>query len=450
VGATPYHDWNTRITEESYRPNAEVGNFRRIGWDIGPTLATWLRRERPDVHEAIVAQENGANAMAQGYDHAILPLASGRDRRTEIRWGMRDFELRFGHRPTGIWLPETAVDLLTLRICAEEGLRYTILAPWQAVGGIEPRRPYRVELGRSHRLMVVFYDAALSASVSFEPDATADADRFARDHLLPRLGARPSPGVPAPLVTIATDGELYGHHQPFRDLFLARLTRHGGIGRPGFDVTSVGEALEGARPDRLPAVTVAERTSWSCHHGVARWSAECPDARDGRWKQPLRAALDRLAAATDQVTEQRLSESGIDAWEARDRFVDVVSEFTTAEAWAEQRLRTSTSGRPALTRRMISSGTADTLLTLMRAQASRLRMFASDGWYWEDPSRSETGQVLRFAAYAARLMDASAGTRLERSLVGDLAAIAPGTRWPSGVELYTAALRSVDQPPPEE
>jgi hypothetical protein len=380
--------------------------------------------------------------MCQGYHHAILPLASARDRRTEIRWGMRDFELRFGHRPVGIWLPETAVDLMTLRLCAEEGLRYTILAPWQAASPIDPRRPYRVDLGRALRMVVVFYDAALSTAVSFEPEATANADRFARERLTPRLSARPGSGTAVPLVTIATDGELYGHHQPFRDLFLARLTRLGTGSQPAFRITSVGEALEGIRADRLPSVTIAERTSWSCHHGVARWSAECADARDGRWKQPLRAALDRLAAAVDTVMDERLAGSGIDVWVMRDRYVDVVSEFASADAWIDAQLRTATRSRPAAAPILVAPETSDMLLGMMRAQASRLRMFASDGWYWEDPSRSETAQVLRFAAHAARLIDEIAGTRLERTLVDDLAAIPSGSRWSAGTELYAAAVLS--------
>jgi len=189
--ASPAHDWNERITDECYAANAERGNFGRIGWDLGPTLARWLRRERPDVHAAIARQEMGRNGMAQAFHHVILPLASVRDRRTEIRWGLRDFELRFGHRPLGLWLPETAVDLLTLRIAAEEGVRFTILAPWQAGAAVDTRRLYRVELGRGGSMIVAFYDEVLSARVSFDPGATLDADRFALEAVAPAL-------VPAP------------------------------------------------------------------------------------------------------------------------------------------------------------------------------------------------------------------------------------------------------------
>ena len=222
-GAAPYRDWNERIAAECYGPNAAAGNFGRIGFDLGPTLGRWLRRERPETHDAIAAQGRGNGSMAQPFHHAILPLAATRDRRTEIRWGLRDAELRFGHRPAGLWLPETAVDLLTLRIAAELGVRYTILAPWQAAtSDLDTRRLYRVELGANRSIVVAFYDGALSAAVSFEPSATADAERFSAERVRPAAG-EPLPDGHASLTLIATDGELYGHHMPFRDHFLEAL-----------------------------------------------------------------------------------------------------------------------------------------------------------------------------------------------------------------------------------
>jgi hypothetical protein len=156
-------------------------------------------------------------------------------------------------------------------------------------------------------MLVAFYDGPLSGAVSFQPEVTADADRFARDHVLPALAAplhrdgshRREPG--APLVLVATDGELYGHHQRWRDLFLARLTNP--EEDRGFDIVSLGAALAAEDPTALPLARIADRTSWSCHHGVLRWSGECPCAADGRWKGPLRAALDRLAAGVDALTE---------------------------------------------------------------------------------------------------------------------------------------------------
>ena len=170
--------------------------------------------------------------MAQPFHHTILPLATLADRRTEIRWGLRDFERRFGRRPTGLWLPETAVDLATLSLLVDEGVTHTILAPWQLAGeGLDTRRPYRVEVGDGRSIVVVAYDGGLSASVSFETDATTDADRFARERVVPRLSEWiDGDDGPTPFALIATDGELYGHHQPYRDFFLQRLVRAGGPG----------------------------------------------------------------------------------------------------------------------------------------------------------------------------------------------------------------------------
>ena len=444
--AAPYPDWTSRITAECYAPNAEHGNFGRIGWDLGPALATWLRRERPAVHDAIARQENGRNGLAIGYHHAILPLASVRDRRTEIRWGIRDFQLRFGRRPSGLWLPETAVDLLTLRIAHEEGIRYTILAPWQAgVDSVDTRRPYSVALGASGRMAVAFYNRPLSTAVSFEPEATVNADRFTRELVLPRLAGGPPPAVP--LALIATDGELYGHHQRFRDLFLARLT---GWKYPGFDVTTLGAFLdEPARHGgRLPTMTLREQTSWSCHHGLARWSGECPCARDGRWKQPLRAALDRLASAIDTVCEQEARALGVDLWGARDRWADVASQYASGEAVVDSAFSEAANGSPARAARLAAAGPQRLLVELLMAQASRLSMFASDAFFWEDPSRPETLQALRFAAHAVRLVDAATGLRLEAAFVDDLGALRSPLTGADGVELYALALAAVDQPPP--
>ncbi len=440
--AAPAPDWTVRITDECYAPNAVRGNFRRIGWDLGPTLAAWLREHRPDVHDAIVGQDDGRNAIAQAYHHTILPLASTRDRRTEIRWGLRDFELRFGRRSAGIWLPETAVDLATLRICAEEGVRYTILAPWQAGtdGDLDTRRPYRVEVGGGRSVVVMFYDGALSAAVSFDPAATQNADEFVRSRVLPRLVDHP-PADGSPTSLIATDGELYGHHQRFRELFLARLTNWygSGSGDPHLQVAALGDLLDASARPSLPIMTIQDRTSWSCHHGVLRWSGECPDAADGRWKQPLRLALDRLAAAIDALTDALLQPLGIDPWAARDGYVDVASQYTTADSYVERLL----AARPRSGRR-----TQTVVRNLLAAQSSRLSMFLSDAWFWDDPGRQETLLALRFAAHAARTVDGVAGSRLERALLDDLATLRSRATGRDGVALYQLALEQVGQRPP--
>lgn len=429
--ASPAADWTSRVTAESYAPNAAHGNFGRIGWDLGPTLARWLRREQPDLHDAIVGQDDGTNGMAQGYHHAILPFASARDRRTEIRWGLRDFELRVGRRPTGIWLPETAVDRLTLRICAEEGVRWTILAPWQGEGPVSTGVAYRADLGDGLRIGIGFFHAELSAAVSFDPMATSDADRFLELLVRPRLTAGET-------VMIATDGELYGHHQKFRELFLQRLLTAGAADR-GITITSPGRWLgNGTDLATLPVVRVRERTSWSCHHGVARWGAECPCAAGSHWKPALRAALDRLAAAVDARTELAAAELGVDPWATRDRYVDVASDYRDGESWAASEF--GAVGRGS------GRGAREQLLLLMHAQASRLAMFSSCGWFWDDPHRPEVHQVLRSAAHAARLLDGAFGSRLETTLQDDLSAMVTPAGDADGRQLYRAALAAVGQP----
>jgi hypothetical protein len=444
--AAPYRDWNARIDAECYKPNAERGNLRHVSYDLGPTLASWLATHDASTHKGFVDSDlarttdgsDRGNAMAQAYHHAILPLASLRDRRTEIRWGLRDFELRFDRRPTGIWLPETAVDMPTLRILAAEGIHYTILAPWQAVEPrLDTRRPYRVELGDRKSIVVVFYDGSLSASASFESDATMDADAFARDRVLPRIaGPSFADGTPR-MAVIATDGELYGHHQKFRDLFLARLVNPGPeVPDRGFDVTTLGQVVGHTPAALFPVAQIAERTSWSCHHGVLRWYGECPDASDGRWKGPLRVALERLATAIDTVAGGLASDFMDPAalWKARDEYVDVIFGAETAEDFA---------------RRWLPIGSAEQrtgFLDLLEAERWRLAMFASDGWFWGDPIRMETKHVLLCAAKAVRMIDAAAGTELEGRLVDDLSLFVSPSRRIDGAAIYAEALTDAKQP----
>jgi hypothetical protein len=287
---------------------------------------------------------------------------------------------------------------------------------------------------------VVLYDSDLSAAVSFDPRATADADRFTHERIEPRLASGTLPDDEPPLVVIATDGELYGHHLPHRELFLERLVQPRPDGaRRGFDVVSLDEALLESTGRPLRTIRLAERTSWSCHHGVLRWSADCPCQADGRWKGPLRAALDRLAAGIDVVTTE--VSAGLagspDPWAARDAYVDVVVGDVEGARYARRWV--AGSGRTA-------AGDSKTLLALMEAQRWRLAMFASDGWYWDDPARPETAGVLRAAARAARLIDGLADAGLERRLVADLALFTSPGHGVDGAEIYDLALAAVGQP----
>jgi hypothetical protein len=249
---------------------------------------------------------------------------------------------------------------------------------------------------------------------------------------------------------MATDGELYGHHLPFRDLFLEALTTTAPA-QLGLELTTLGDLVSAAAaPGALPlrAVTIRDQTSWSCHHGILRWSGECPDAPDGRWKRPLRSALERLAAALDVVTEREASALGVDLWAARDAWADVAAGFAEPAEGTEMVLRPAAQGRPARAPRAAGRSASSRFEAILRAQTSRLAMFASDAWFWDDPARPETAQSMRLAAHAARLVDGLAGTRLEAGLVADLAALRSPTTRLDGAALYGQALRTVDQPAP--
>jgi hypothetical protein len=424
ASAAPDRDWNTRIDRECYAPNAAEGNFGRVGFDLGPTLARWLAVADPTTHARIAAQAGGG--ISQSFHHTILPLASAAERRTEIRWGLRDFELRFGRRATGLWLPECAVDMPTLRAAADEGVTFTILAPWQAAWPIDVTRPYRVDLGAGRAMIVVFYDAEMSARLSFDPSMTSDADAFAAREVAPRVGGEYD--VPRVLL-VATDGELYGHHQPFRDRFLQRLTEIATSGSFGFGGAPLGDLLAGIDPLTLDRVEIAERTSWSCHHGIARWTDACSCAGNGGWKRFLRIALERLAAGADAACEREARSLGLNLWTLRDAYADVASGFVDHDTFVVWALRTG--GRSATPAETLA------LSSILFAQASRLAMFTSCAWFWDDPSRPETIQVLRHAALVVRLLDDLTAGHLGERLVEDLDAVrsSNGMRGPALLSL---------------
>jgi hypothetical protein len=443
--AAPYRDWNARITAECYRPNAESGALAHASWDLGPTLSHYLADAAPEVLAGFAEADRrgGGTAagpgIAQAFHHAILPFSSLHDRRTEIRWGMRDFEVRFGRQATAIWFPETAIDLATLRVAAECGVKGTVLAPWQADAPHLERRAYRVDLGDGHHIAAAFYDGDLSGSVSFDAGLTSDASAFARERIAPRLAAPLGDGS-TPTIVIASDGELYGHHQHFRDLFLRALVDPAPDAPDrGFDVVTLASLLEEPEGHAFPEIRIRERTSWSCHHGVLRWGGECPDVHDGRWKAPLRGALDRLAGSVDTITDAFAAElPGLDdIWHARDGYVDVVLGLVSPADYAAACLgpRSSEDDRRRLA-------------AILEAQRWRLAMFASDGWYWDDPTRPETAQNLLAAARAVRIVDGLAGTALEGRLVADLSILRSPALGIDGSVIYRHALAEVGQPPP--
>ncbi|HEU4366636.1 MAG TPA: DUF3536 domain-containing protein [Methylomirabilota bacterium] len=430
--AAPYHDWNERVTAQCYAPNTAarrvdaanrildiVNNFERISFNVGPTLFAWLERRAPEVARAIVQADRASvlargghgNALAQVYNHQIMPLASRADKVTQVRWGLEDFRRRFGREAEGMWLPETAVDDETLEVLAEAGVKFTILAPAQArrvrplAGGdweetnhaVDPSRPYLWRGPRGLTLALFFYDGPVSRAVAFE-HLLESGERFAA-----RLRAAFSEARDWPqLVHCATDGESYGHHSRFGEMALAaavaRLEADDAI-----ELTSYGAFLAAHPPTH--EAQVHQDTSWSCAHGIERWRADCgcrvrADWHQ-RWRAPLREALDWLRDLADPFFEARAAVHLRDPWAARDDYVRVVLDRSpeTLEAFLAAHARGPLDDAARLETRR-----------LLELQRNRLLMYTSCGWFFDEISGIEPVQVLRYAAMTLQyLRDLGAG-----------------------------------------
>ncbi len=462
--AKPFHDWNERIDHESYAPNAFSraldgdGRIARImnnyGWmsfNFGPTLLAWMEEHAPATYQAVLDADRESrerfsghgSAIAQAYSHMILPLASHRDKATQIEWGLRDFESRFGRSPEGMWLPETGVDLESLDLMARAGIRYTILAPDQAAatrnpensnwvdvrgGRVDTTRPYRVELPSGKEFAVFFYDGPLSRAVAFE-QVLADGGAFAK-----RLLAGGASGTrPDGLIHIATDGETYGHHHRHGEMALSvallRIRE-----REGARLTNYGEYLARFPPDR--EARIEENTAWSCAHGVERWNSDCgcatgsnPEWRQA-WRAPLRSALDWLRDCLASRFEEAAEGLLVDPWGARDRYIEVildrsrenVDRFLSQEL-AEEGERTDADRVRAL--------------KLLELQRHAQLMYTSCGWFFDDLAGIETLQVLKYAARALQLGEIVGTADLEEEFLARLdkaRSNLPGN--PSGRKLY--------------
>ncbi|HEX6209236.1 MAG TPA: DUF3536 domain-containing protein [Methylomirabilota bacterium] len=424
--AAPFHDWNARITAECYAPNTAarrvdranrildiVDNFERISFNVGPTLFAWLERAAPAVARAIVnadrvstaAHGGHGNALAQVYNHQIMPLASRADKVTQVRWGLADFRRRFGREAEGMWLPETAADDETLEVLAETGVRFTVLAPsqarrvrplaggaWQEVGeAVDPSRPYLWRGPRGLTLALFFYDGPVSRAIAFE-HVLEQGERLAA-----RLTAAFSAQRDWPqLVHCATDGESYGHHFRFGEMALAaaleRLAEDDTV-----ELTNYGAFLA-AHPPTWEA-QIRPGTSWSCVHGVERWRSDCGCRIRGdwhqRWRAPLREALDWLRDLVDAFYAARAGAYLRDPWAARDAYVGVVLDRSTAELdeflHEHQRMPLDAAARLE-TRR------------LLELQRNRMLMYTSCGWFFDEISGLEPVQVLRYAAMALQYL----------------------------------------------
>lgn len=406
-GAAPYSNWNERIHAECYKPNAELGNFSHISFNIGATLLDWMAKHDAYIYNEILTQDRlnydrfgVGNAIAQSYNHTILPLAGYQDKITQIYWGLAAFEHAFNRKPQGMWLPETAVDYDTLEVLAEFGIEFTILAPWQAESNhLDVSEPYRVQLSEGRQIIVFFYHPQLSAGISFDPSLTVNADQFVHTKLLTHLNPDKILKGDPQLLLLASDGELYGHHQPLRELFLARLVD--GAGSLAGLVNMFPSLWLHKHPVRR-SISVREFTSWSCHHGIKRWTGECDcTPSNGKWKFYLRSILNRLAVDLDQIFEKQVGQYIQDPWFLRRDYIHVMlGQRTLADLLAEHARR--------------SLADDDVLRTqlLLESQKERQLMFTSCGWFFEDFQRIEPRNNVGYAAKAVHLARLATGIDL--------------------------------------
>jgi len=444
VGATPYRNWNERIHAECYRPNAELGNFERISFNVGPTLLRWMETYDPVTYHRILAQDRSnverfgvGNAMAQAYHHTILPLANRSDKETQIAWGIIDFEHRFGRKPEGMWLPETAVDTETLEVLVDMGIEFTILAPWQAdTVKLDPTQPYWVILPSGRRIAVFFYHGGLSGGVSFNQGMTSNAHDFVLNNLSSEYNVNGQLDRPQVLM-VASDGELYGHHQAFRDWFLAYLVNGAGA-KAGIRLTYPALWLRQNPPTQ--EIRIREDTSWSCHHGVLRWAGDCGClAEPGHWKKYLRRAFDNLAEELDWIYVDTMISLGLEPWELRKSYLRVrlgqVSWDETLES-AKSPLRSSTSD---------SFGETEhhKVDLLLQAQFNRHRMYTSCGFFFEDFDRIEPKNNLAFAVHAIRLTKEAIGVDLSMGFRNDLRKVASRRARLRGDQVFDSLMRQV-------
>jgi alpha-amylase/alpha-mannosidase (GH57 family) len=423
--AAPFHDWNERVHSECYAPNTraaiptargtvEVNNFERLSFNIGPTLMSWMETADPTTYAKIieadrvsVARLGRGNAIAQAYHHTILPLSPVRDIRTQIRWGLTDFRHRFGREAHGIWLPETAVDHKTLGALIDEGVQFTVLAPhqaskWREEGGkwvdtahedfdttIAYDYMHRDGSGRS--ISLFFYDGPIARAIAFE-NAGESAQTF-----IDLFESRSCNDIQ--VVHAATDGETYGHHHTFSDLGLA-YALYIESERRGIEVTNYSAYLEAYGTEKEVEIHEGEGTSWSCSHGVGRWTRDCGCSTGGKagwnqgWRRPLRSALEVIRHAADEAFEKRGTMLS-DPWGARDRYIKVI----LGEMDIEEFARSEAAG---------DLGADDVGLVhhLMELQRNSMSMFTSCGWFFNDVAGIETVQVLRYAARTLEMVEA--------------------------------------------
>jgi hypothetical protein len=443
--AAPNHDWNERIAEQCYGPNGTsrilssrgkiesiVNNYGYMSFNIGPTLMNWIRFHRHDIYSTIQESDilsaerlNGhGNAIAQVYNHIIMPLASEKDKITQIRWGIRDFEFHFERKPEGMWLAETAINMDTVVALIKEGIKFTILSPTQAdsfraLGGkenanwtdcshgeINTTRPYRI-IPRDSKgkricdghLDVFFYNAELSTAVSFE-HLLKDATNFGKRI----LGALDKNSSGDRLISIGTDGESYGHHEPFGDMCAAWLFEKF---CPDNNIVPVnyGWYLEKHQPEFEVQIKNAhgEGSAWSCVHGVGRWYRDCGCSTGGgpgwnqKWREPLRQAFDLVKKNADEVFEREFPHlSDMNCWDARNVYIDALLEPENVERKEEL--------ASAVLRANASKEDKSSMFSLLEVQKFCMYSYTSCGWFFNDIEGLEPVQNMRYCLRAIELL----------------------------------------------
>src|SRR5579864_2616716 len=439
--AYPYHDWNERITAECYAPNgcsrildsenriAKIqNNYAWLSFNFGPTLLSWLKDKAPETYRDILAADMASSgrfsghgsAMAQCYNHMIMPLANSRDKLTQVLGGIQDFRHRFGREPEGMWLPETAVDLETLDIMAQHGIRFTVLAPSQAksmdgedVSGqrIDPTREYSLKLPSGRVINLFFYDGPISRAVAFE-GLLNNGEQFARRLLDAFSDQRDWPQ----LGNIATDGETYGHHHAHGDMALAYALDYIHTNSLA-KITNYGEYLEHNPPTH--EAEILENTAWSCVHGVGRWSTNCGCNSGGHgdwnqeWRAPLRAALDWLRDEISPCYEKVAARYLKDPWTARNNYIQVILDRSpeSQERFAAQHFR----------RKNLQRNERITAWKLLEMQRHAMLMYTSCGWFFDELSGLETVQVIQYAGRVVELAEELFGNSLEQRFLEKLA-----------------------------
>ena len=427
--AAPFHDWNARINNECYNPNSFakivdsnnkildiINNYGKISFNFGPTLMSWLEMHAPYTYERIIRADvesvqefsGHGNAMAQVYNHIIMPLANKNDKITQVKWGIEDFKYRYGRMPEGMWLAETAVNDETLEVLADNGIKFTILSPFQAKGfrkfgekeftdvswgTIDPARPYRYFIKNNPEKYVdlFFYDGAISKSVAFD-ELLKDGNKFYNRLKDGVSGLRDF----TQLVNIATDGESYGHHTKFGDMALAYILRIK-AGEGEFKITNYGEFLDKFPPQY--EVDIIQDSSWSCFHGVGRWKEDCgcsTGAQEGwnqKWRKPLRDALDYLRDELINIFEQEGSKIFIDPWDARNKYIQVILDRNekSIKKFLKEVLKTD------------KQDSKVEAMKLLEIQRQAMLMYTSCGWFFSEISGIETTQIMKYAARAMQL-----------------------------------------------